>query len=71
MKNTPNQTRIKADQPCPLHRTNHEILVSKRGYQAWRNGMLIQHALPELSIDDRETLISGYCDEAWQFLSAE
>ena len=29
------------------------------GLRAWKNGLLIQEALPELSANDREFLISG------------
>lgn len=35
---------------------------------AWRNGMLIQDALPELSAEDREFLISGLCPDCWKAL---
>lgn len=35
---------------------------------AWRNGMPIQDALPELSIEDREFLISGLCPDCWDAL---
>jgi len=27
----------------------------------WRNGALIQRAMPNLTADERELLISGYC----------
>ena len=32
---------------------------SLKGYHAWRRGLLIQNALPEISANDREFLISG------------
>lgn len=32
---------------------------------AWRSGMLIQDAFPELSAEDREFLISGLCPKCW------
>lgn len=35
---------------------------------AWRMGMLIQEALPELSAEDREFLISGLCPDCWNAL---
>jgi len=35
---------------------------------AWRSGMLIQDAFPELSAEDREFLISGLCPDCWNAL---
>jgi hypothetical protein len=37
------------------------LTVRKAGYEEWRAGTLIQRALPELSADQRELLISGIC----------
>jgi len=42
-----------------------EIEAPEEGIQMWQQGMLIQKALPELSIDDREMLISRICPECW------
>jgi hypothetical protein len=44
------------------------IKLSIEGFQKWRAGMLIQNALPELSADERELLISGYCGTCWKEL---
>lgn len=38
---------------------------------AWRSGMLIQDAFPELSAEDREFLISGLCPKCWNNLFKE
>lgn len=35
---------------------------------AWRSGMLIQDAFPDLPAEDREFLISGLCPECWNEL---
>lgn len=35
---------------------------------AWRGGMLIQDAFPDLPAEDREFLISGLCPECWNKL---
>jgi len=43
----------------------HEITVSGHGFSCWQEGTLIQDALPELSADDRELLISGTCGTCW------
>jgi len=32
-------------------------------YQWWRRGKLIQEALPDLSVDQREMLMTGLCNE--------
>jgi hypothetical protein len=34
----------------------------------WVDGMLIQDAMPSLSQDDRELLISGTCPECWAMM---
>lgn len=39
----------------------HTLIVPERGYDDWRSGALIQHALPSLSDADRELLISRVC----------
>jgi len=42
-------------------------MVNKKGYARWKTGeVLIQDALPELSIHDRELLISGTCEHCWR-----
>jgi len=35
------------------------------GFQRWIDGELIQRALPELSVEDRELLISQTCGECF------
>lgn len=39
--------------------------VDLDGYLAWRDGALIQQALPDMSPRQRELLISGTCDDCW------
>jgi len=34
-------------------------------FAAWDSGMLIQDAMPRLSVNDREMLISGCCPKCW------
>lgn len=43
-----------------------EIDVTPEQLQKWRGGMLIQDAMPHLSADDREYLISGATPEEWK-----
>jgi len=42
-----------------------EIDVTPEQLQKWHDGMLIQDAMPHLSDDDREYLISGATPEEW------
>jgi len=39
--------------------------VRKRGLELWKEGELIQYALPELNDGQRELLISQTCDDCW------
>ena len=42
--------------------------VNTEGFACWQSGELIQNALPELSAEDRELLISKTCDTCWKNL---
>ena len=37
--------------------------VSSYGVFAWRNGAFVQRAFPNMSIEDRECVISGLCHD--------
>jgi len=50
---------------CPECETVHFITVDKEGYARWKAGELLQNALPALSADDRETLLTGICPPCW------
>ena len=41
------------------------ITVGNADLDSWENGALIQDAMPYLSADDREILISGICGECF------
>lgn len=43
-----------------------EITMDRDDYYNWVNGMTIQRALPYLSLDDREFLMTGITPEEWQ-----
>tara|TARA_R100001082_G_scaffold17964_1_gene8942 strand:- start:238 stop:450 length:213 start_codon:yes stop_codon:yes gene_type:complete len=47
--------------PCRLCDTVHDLTVNVEGFVNWQAGEFIQEALPELSCDERELLISGTC----------
>jgi hypothetical protein len=45
--------------------SEREIDVTEAQLNHWKSGVLIQHAMPNLSTDDREFLISGITPEEW------
>ena len=46
---------------CPFCGEDHAVEVNLAQYDAWRNGELIQNAMPYLTFTEREQLISGLC----------
>lgn len=56
---------------CRVCNTMHTIMVKSKGYEEWKQGELIQRALPELSASDRELLISQTCPKCWDEMFPE
>jgi len=54
--------------PCRLCDTVHDLTVNVEGFVNWQAGEFIQEALPELSCDERELLISGTCSTCFDEL---
>jgi len=54
---------IKGD--CVFTGEFYECRVPSEGFNKWRNGELIQYALPEISGGDREFIISGISPAGW------
>ena len=58
---------------CPI--TNElkklNIPVTQEQLKLWHQGALIQDAMPNLSADDREFLISGITPDVWNDLYGE
>lgn len=50
---------------CIVTQKEHSVTVPAKGYYDWREGRLIQDAMPNVSSDDREFLISGTSPEGW------
>jgi len=48
-----------------------ELDVTPEQIKAWEGGMLIQDAMPNLSVDEREFIITGMTPEDWDALFAE
>ena len=54
--------------PCRLCQETTDLKVNFQGFVNWKSGELIQDALPELSCDERELLISGTCGTCFEEL---
>jgi hypothetical protein len=48
-----------------------EINVTEEELKSWRNGALIQDAMPQLTRDDREFIKTGIIAEEWDNLSSD
>lgn len=42
-----------------------DIDVTEEQLYEWKNGMLIQHAMPNLTPGEREFIMTGITDEEW------
>ena len=56
-------TALKITCDCPFCGKTYDLLVNARGYWLWQDGELIQNALPTLTANERESLISGLCTD--------
>lgn len=64
--------RLQIETKCSMCKKVHIIDVPKEGYMQWINGTVrIQDVMPDVSIDDRELLISGICGPCFDGLFAE
>ena len=54
------------DIECRNCRTNYQIVAPVAAIHAWLQGEYIKDALPMLSIDERELLISQTCNNCWE-----
>lgn len=48
-----------------------EIDITEKQYVQWHNGMLIQEAMPNLTADEREFIISGCTQADWDAIFNE
>ena len=53
------------DTECPHCHKQAALTVDVEGYNRWKRGELIQVALPALTADQREALITGVCPTCW------
>lgn len=51
---------------CGFCQEEKSITVSESGYNLWKQGTLIQDALPELTTEERELLMTNTCGHCWK-----
>ena len=51
--------------PITSKETSMEIDVTEDQIKAWENGQLIQDAMPNLSADEREFIMTGITPDEW------
>lgn len=61
---------MKIQKQCKMCRKVYTLEVSEEGYEMMLAGAHIQDAFPELSVDDRELLISGICGKCFDDIFA-
>lgn len=54
--------------PFTSEMISREIDVTQHEYDNWLNGQLIQDAMPHLSADEREFIMTGITPEQWDKL---
>lgn len=60
---------VKLTRNCAITNKPHSIILTSYQYKRWcGNNDLIQKVLPELSVDDREFLISGVSPEGFELM---
>jgi hypothetical protein len=66
-------TTMKIERRDPLTgKTNvMDLPVTPEQLAAWRNGTLIQRAMPDLTADQREFLMTGLMPDSWDALFPE
>ena len=50
---------------CPFCGEESLVIVDKKDYTNWQNGLVSQKAFPYLNADDRELLQTGICKDCW------
>lgn len=58
---TGSESETGVDVECRVCHITCNVPATQDQIRKWRGGMLIQKAMPNLSIDQRELLISGLC----------
>ena len=56
---------------CHRCKQDVEVPATEQQLANWRAGELIQRAMPNLTADEREILISGYCGKCFDEITRE
>lgn len=62
---------IFTSQPCPVCQKVSTVELDYAAAVAWRNGMHVQDAFPDMPMDEREILITGTHPACWDILFPE
>ena len=57
--------------PCVFTGTEYSVTCNLENWKRWKEGELIQRALPELSAEDREFIKTGISPTGWDTLPKE
>ena len=57
---------IERESPLSGNKNVLDVPVTLAQYAAWKGGELIQRAMPNLSADEREFLMTGITPEEWE-----
>lgn len=55
------ETNIIIEIRCPFCGRRHTVMVDELAYHAYLDGMSVQKAFPELTVTEREQIISHIC----------
>lgn len=56
---------------CVITKKPHSVAIPAKELYAYRRGGLIQVAMPSLSADEREFLMTGISNEGWKIIFAK
>jgi hypothetical protein len=60
-----NLKEISVTRRCPFCGKANTVECNENDYLDWQDGELIQNAMPYLSAQEREYLITGICEDCW------
>lgn len=61
-------TEVAVTRFCPMCNSGRTVIYERKAFDNWAAGMKIQDAMPTVTLDDREHLISGICSDCWKKL---
>lgn len=57
----PEHNEVALAKSCPFCGVRRTVVLDRDRFRRWRSGEYVQVAFPDLSVSDREWLISGAC----------